>query len=211
MTIITAVQKDDEIAIACDSQTTYGMTLKQTADYKVNHLKLISYGHSIFGLTGSTAISQIFEDLLASVDPVPLASRSEIFRWLLSHQNTLKNEYYLKPDLPGDKQQPTESQGLHALLVNPHGLFVVNCYRNVTECSKFWAIGSGANFALGALDILYQQNLTAGEIAREAALTATKFNPGCAPPIHVETIQRGETSQKAKTTKRKRTTKKKKS
>ena len=204
MTIITAVQKDNEIAIACDTQTSGGMVLKYTAEYKVNHIKLIPYGESIFGLTGSTAISQIFEDLCANVDPVPLTSRSEIFRWFLSHQDTLKTEYYLKPEVQTDKHQPTESQGIHALLANPYGIFSISWYRDVTEYSKFWAIGSGANFALGALDILYGQKLTATEIAREAALTATKFNLGCAPPIHVETIQ------KAKTAKRKRSTRKKK-
>ena len=211
MTIITAVQKDNEIAIACDTQTTSGMSLKCTADYKVNHIKLIPYGHSIFGLSGSVAISQMFEDLLMQGDPVPLASRSEIFRWLLSNQDTLKTEYFLKPDVPNDKQQPAESQGLSALMAYPFGIFSINRYREVVEYSKFWAIGSGGAFALGALDILYDQKLTAAEIAKAAALTATKFNPGCAPPIYVETIQRIVTKETTKTTKRKRTTKKKKS
>lgn len=211
MTIITAVKKDNEIAIACDTQSSSGnISLKSTAEYKVNHIKLIPYGDSLFGLSGSIAISQIFEDLLTQIEPVPLTSRSEIFRWLLSHQDTLKNKYYLKPDVPNDKQQPAESQGLHALLANPYGIFSLHRYREVVEYHKFWAIGSGSHFALGALDILYDQTLTASEIAQEAALTATKFSPTCAPPIHVETIQRVETHSKAKTTKRKRSTKKKK-
>ncbi|MEM8863630.1 MAG: hypothetical protein AAGD96_35425, partial [Chloroflexota bacterium] len=133
-----------------------------------------------------------------------LISRSEIFRWMLSHQDMLKTEYYLKPDIQSDKNQQIESQGMNALLANPYGIFSITCYRDVTEYSKFWALGSGANFALGAMDILYSQKLTASEIAKEAALTATKFSPGCAPPIHVESIQ------KAKPSKRKRSTKKKK-
>ena len=205
MTVITAVRKDNEIAIACDTQTTNGsQLLKYTAEYKVNHIKLIPYGHSIFGLSGSTAISQIFEDLLVQLEPVPLASRSEIFRWLLSNQTTLKTEYFLKTDVASDKQQPTESLGLYALMVNPHGIFTINPYREVSEYTKFWAIGSGSTLALGALEVLYEQNLKASKIAEKAALIATKFNAGCSPPIHVEKISKGKTSKRKRTTKKKK-------
>lgn len=77
MTIITAVQKDNEIAIACDTQSSSSNSfLKCTADYKINDTKLIPYGHNILGLSGSIAISQIFEDLLSKAEPAPLASRS---------------------------------------------------------------------------------------------------------------------------------------
>ena len=205
MTVITAVQKDNEIAIACDTQSTSpNHFLKYTANYKVNHSKLIPYGNSFFGLTGSAAISQMFEELLAQLDPVPLTSRSEIFRWLLSHQETLKTEYYLKTDVANDKQQPTESQGLHALVANAHGIFTINPYREVNEYTKFWSIGSGSPFALGALEILYEQNLSASEIAEKAALAATKFNPSCSSPIHVESIKKIKPHKQRKTSKKKK-------
>ncbi|NEQ52378.1 MAG: hypothetical protein F6K11_19925 [Leptolyngbya sp. SIO3F4] len=92
-----------------------------------------------------------------------------------------------------------------ALIANPSGIFSINGYREIVEYTKFWAIGSGDSFALGALENLYDQDLSATQIAEKAALTATKFDPGCALPIQVETIK------KSSPAKRKRTTKKKKS
>lgn len=148
----------------------------------------MTYGDSILGFTGSWAVKQIFTDLLQRNEPPALTSANEIFRWLLSNQATLKSDYFIKTDNGNDKRQPTESQWLHALLVNPHGIFVITAYREVSEFSKFWAIGSGSRFALGALEVLYPQALTAAEIAHEAARVATQFSPECAEPIMVRSI-----------------------
>ena len=73
--------------------------------------------------------------------------------------------------------------------MNPHGIFVITAYREVSEFSKFWAIGSGSRFALGALEVLYSQNLSAAEIAHEAARVATQFSPECAEPILVKSME----------------------
>lgn len=191
MTIITAVQKADEVAIACDTQISSSNSgLMLLAEYQVNASKLISYGDSILGISGSCAVMRIFEDFLDRSEPAHLGSRTDVFRWLLAQQDTLKSDYYMKTDNGNDKSQPTESQWLTAMLINPHGIFSINPYRQVNEYSKFWAVGSGCRFALGALEILYKQPLTATEIAREAALVATKFNPGCSEPVFVQTIQK---------------------
>lgn len=206
MTVITAVKKGDVIAIACDTQTTHGnYGLKYLADYKVNHNKLLTYGDSIIGLSGTVAIKQIFEDLFAQSEPAPFTTRQEIFRWVLAQQSKLKSNYFLKTDAGNNKNQVTEANWLSALIVNPHGIFGIGAYREVMEYSKFWAIGSGGDFALGAMEILYEQDLSASEIAETAALTATKFSPGCAPPIYVQTVQ---IAKDTKQTERKKTTRK---
>ncbi|MEM9220121.1 MAG: hypothetical protein AAGD25_38060 [Cyanobacteria bacterium P01_F01_bin.150] len=190
MTIITAVQKDNEVAIACDTLVTRNSNIKTLAEHQADASKLIPFGDSILGFTGSWAVKQIFMDLLEHTDPPSLRSSSEIFRWLLSNQVTLKSKYFVKTDNGNDKRQPTESQWLYSLLVNTHGIFVITAYREVTEFSKFWAIGSGDRFALGALDILYEQDLGAAEIARRAALVATKYSPDCAEPVIVKSIRK---------------------
>lgn len=205
MTIITAVKKRDEIAIACDTQSIGGnWSVKYTAEYQTNRSKLLPYGDSYLGLSGKVAVHQIFEDLLSQSEPVPLASRQEIFRWLLAQQKQLKDHYYLKTDAGNDKNQVTESAWISALIANPHGIFGISAYRQVLEYSKFWAIGSGENFALGAMEILYKQDLSATEIAKIGALTATKFNPGCAPPIIVKTIQPAKKARRRKSAAKKK-------
>ncbi|MEL7509869.1 MAG: hypothetical protein AAFX51_02040 [Cyanobacteria bacterium J06636_28] len=188
MTVITAVKKDNEIAIACDTLVTRNGNIKTLAEHQSDYSKLIAYGDNILGFTGSWAVKQIFTDLLERSEPQSLTSSGEIFRWLLSNQATLKSDYFVKTDNGNDKRQPTESQWLHALMVNPHGIFVITAYREVTEFPKFWSIGSGNRFALGALEILYEQDLSAAAIAEKAALAATKFSPECAEPVIVRAI-----------------------
>ena len=189
MTIITAVQKNNEVASACDTLVTRnGGAIKSLAEYQSAASKLLHFGDSILGFTGSYAVKQIFTDLLKRNEPTSLGSAGEIFRWLLSNQASLKSEYFMKTDNGNDKRQPTESQWLYALLVNVHGIFVITAYREVSEFSKFWAIGSGDRFALGALEVLYDRDLSAAEIARQAALAATKFHPECAEPVIVKSI-----------------------
>ena len=194
MTIITAVQKGNEVAIACDTLVTRNSNIKTLAEHQVDASKLIPFGDSILGFTGSWAVKQIFMDLLARSEPPALSSSSEIFRWLLSNQAILKSDYFVKTNNENDKRQPTEAQWLYGLLVNAHGIFVITSYREVTEFSKFWAIGSGDRFALGALDVLYEQDLSAAEIARRAALVATKYSPDCAEPVMVKSIQKTDLS-----------------
>lgn len=133
MTVITAVKKDNEIAIACDTLVTRNGNIKTLAEHQSNYSKLIPYGDNILGFTGK----QIFTDLLERSEPQSLTSSGEIFRWLLSNQATLKSDYFVKTDNGNDKRQPTESQWLHALMVNPHGIFVITAYREVTEFPKF--------------------------------------------------------------------------
>ena len=190
MTIITAVRKNNEVAIACDTLVTRnGGAVISIAEYQSTPSKLIHFGDSIVGFTGSYAVKQIFIDLWEQNEPTSLSSSGEIFRWLLSNQATLKSKYFMKTDNGNDKRQPTESQWLYALLVNVHGIFVITSYREVTEFSKFWAIGSGDRFALGALEVLYNQDLNAAEIAKKAALVATKFHPECGEPVIVKSLK----------------------
>ena len=62
------------------------------------------------------------------------------------------------------------------LILNKHGLFDVDAYcRPERVLEKFWAIGSGAKAALGAMH--------AGALARKACLIACKIDPYSAPPI----------------------------
>ena len=209
MTVITAVRKGNEIAIACDTQTTSGnYSLKYLADYKVNHNKLLTYGDNIIGLSGTVAIKQMFEDLFETSEPVDFASRKDIFHWILSQQSKLKSEYFLKTDAGNNKNQVAETNWLSGLIANPHGIFGIGAYREIIEYSKFWAIGSGGDFALGAMEILYEQDLSATEIAEAGARTATKFNPACAEPVYVRTIQQAKAKKTTKRTTRKRTTRK---
>ena len=65
MTTLVAVRKNDEIAIAADSLTTFGDT-RLSAEYDRTSEKIVHYQGTHIGLCGSAAHQLVFESLLAA-------------------------------------------------------------------------------------------------------------------------------------------------
>ena len=65
----------------------------------------------------------------------------------------LKERFFLNPkEEDGD---PYESSQITALIANPSGIYGIYSYREVFSFDRFWGIGSGRNFALGAMYAAY--------------------------------------------------------
>jgi ATP-dependent HslUV protease subunit HslV len=60
--------------------------------------------------------------------------------------------------------------------------------RDTNEFDRFWAIGSGANFALGAMYAVYDQLASAEEIAKMGIMAGAEFDSGSALPLTYKTI-----------------------
>ena len=73
------------------------------------------------------------------------------------------------------------------LVANPQGVFYVAPNLGVTRFEQYYAIGSGADYSLGAVYQLYGNELNAHEIARTAVETAMAFNVNCGG--RVETLE----------------------
>ena len=187
MSIVVAVKKEGRIAIASDSQ--YSMSsLIVDAKYKVNHHKLYRSGKSWIGLVGWGALDNVFEHLIENEqENLDLFGRAAIFKSLLSVHETLKEKYFLDTDEEDD--QPVESNQMDGLIVNQSGMFGFSSYRSVNEYDRFWAIGSGREFALGAMFACYDENLPARKIAEKGVLGAIEFDDGCGLPVQVKTVK----------------------
>ncbi len=61
MTTIAVVRKGGYAAIAADTLTKYGYT-KESADYVVNHEKILKAGSSYIALSGTVALHQAMEE-----------------------------------------------------------------------------------------------------------------------------------------------------
>ena len=69
------------------------------------------------------------------------------------------------------------------LIANPHGIFGVAAHRTVQEFSKFYAFGSGSDYAMGALYASYSQSRKSAEnIAQLAIKAAAVFDDGTGLP-----------------------------
>ena len=76
------------------------------------------------------------------------------------------------------------------MIANPRGIFGVSGHRTVQEFSRFYAYGSGSDYALGALYSTYEQpGLDAEALARHAIEAAAEFDDGTGLPITSFTVR----------------------
>ncbi len=187
MSIVCAVKKSNEIAISADSLLSYG-SLQASSRHLKNSGKLYRVNGSVIGLVGWNAISGIVEHLILRDKKIfRLGGRMEIMSTLLDLHERMKDDYYLRTSESRD--QPVESIQLQGLVVNKHGLFEINSYREVNEYLTFWAMGSGRRLALGAMHALYDREMSARAIAEAGVRAAAEFDDGCELPLKSRVIR----------------------
>lgn len=182
MTTATVVRKDGRIAIAADTLTKWGGG-KESAEYVVNHQKIIRVGESWLAITGSATAHLILEDYFSGLDEAPqFASPAEIFRVWNSLHGAMKENYFLQAE--EDKEDELESSRMDVLIANRHGIFGVSAHRTVQQFSKFYAYGSGSPYALGAMYAAYRApSLDAEAVARLGVMAAVEFHDESGLPV----------------------------
>ncbi|NOU00371.1 MAG: MFS transporter [Gallionella sp.] len=180
MTTIVAVRKNGVAAIAADTLTTFGNT-RLPAHLDASHDKILRIGDSYVGICGSAAHHLVLENLFAKMPEVKLNSKAEIFETFRKLHPILKEECFLNPK--EDEEDPYESSQITALIANAHGIFGVYSMREVFEYTQYWAIGSGHEFALGALHHAYSHHDTAADIARASVEAGIALDKNSGTPI----------------------------
>lgn len=186
MSVVCAVRKGGTVAICADTQTNSG-SLVSSAKHVVNSGKLFSVNGSAIGVVGWTVIGEMLEHSIADDKRLfSLNSRSEIFQTVLRLHEKMKDFY--KIETKEDDDQPAESIRLHAMVANRFGIFEISSYRSVTEYSTYFAIGSGAKLALGAMHALYSRSFSAKQVAEAGVSAAAEFDDGCGLPYTTRTF-----------------------
>jgi len=197
MTTIVVVRKGRDIAIAADTMTKWGSG-KETADYVVNHGKLLQVGDTWLGLTGNATFKTILRDYFSRPKvrarfDTPL----EIFRTWQALHVALKADYQLLAT--GQDDEPLESTRFDTLVANRHGIFGVVAHRTVQEFSRYYAFGSGSSYAMGALHALHgERGLTAEALARRAVETAAEFDDATGLPVDSQSIRQPAPRKRAR-------------
>ena len=187
MTTIAVVKKDGIAAIAADTLTKWG-SAKESATYITNHEKILRVGDSYLAITGSATFKMVLKDYFESATDIRLSTTPEIFRTWNRLHSALKERYFLMPE--EDKEDALESSRMDVLIANPRGIFGVSGHRTVQEFSRFYAYGSGSDYALGALYSAYDlKGRSAEELARHAIETANEFDDGTGLPITSFTLR----------------------
>jgi ATP-dependent protease HslVU (ClpYQ) peptidase subunit len=122
--------------------------------------------------------------LLAEMgDECKLGSRDDVFDTFTRAHQILKDKYFL--NIKEEEDDPYESSQITTLIANPRGIFGVYSYREVFVFDRFWAIGSGKTFALGAMYAAYDAPSTARDIAELGVSAGAEFDKSSALPCRL--------------------------
>ncbi len=186
MSTVVVAKKAGKVCIAADSLTSFG-DLKLNSVYDAAHDKILQHDDNYFGIVGSAAHQLVMESIFSSkkvaekkID-IDFSSRLAIFETFRNLHPLLKEKYFLNPKDEDD--DPYESTQIDALIANPFGIFGVHSLREVTEYKKFWAIGSGAEYALGAMFAVYDNAASVEEVAQAGVAAGAEFNNASSMPL----------------------------
>lgn len=188
MSTIVAVLKNQKACMAADSLTSFGDTL-QAAEFVTDYEKIIPFAdRNYIGIVGSAAHHLVMQNLLQThADKVDFSDRFRIFESMRQLHPILKEEYFLNSKDEDDDSY--ESSRVDALIMNRNGIFGLYSLREVDQYTRFWAIGSGAEFALGAMRVAYDLMNDASEIARAGIEAGACFDNSSALPLSSYTIE----------------------
>ena len=188
MTTIVVVRKDGQIAIAADALVTFGET-RLPHGYEANE-KVFMVGDSYIGLAGSTAHFAVLTEALRGLgDDCRLRDRAQVFATFQKLHHVLKEKYFL--NTKEDEADPYEPSQITAVIANPTGIYGVYSYREVFCFERFWGIGSGRNFALGAMHAVYDHPGSAAGVAEIGVRAGAEFDKSSSLPVRLFTLQMG--------------------
>ena len=187
MTTVVVVRKGNTVAIASDSLVTFGDT-RLDARYEAND-KLFKAGDSWVGMSGTTAHFPVLRRALDALpaEELKLHTRDQVFDTFLKLHPKLKETYFLNPK--EEDADPYESSQFTALIANAAGIFGVYSYREVFEFDRFWSVGTGRSFALGAMYASYDKAKSARELAELGVRAGCEFDKNSSGPVRAHTIK----------------------
>lgn len=186
MSTIVVAQKNGTVCIGADTLSSLG-SLRQKAHHVVNKTKLTQIGDTIIGLTGTSASLVVLNSYFANPErPRDFSSADAIFETFRHAHHFLKHEYFMSA--AADKGEEYETTQFYGLAANQNGIFAIYSYRSSQQFHKFWAAGSGRDYALGAMQAVYDRCATAEDVVRFGLGASAEFDSGTSEPFEIYTI-----------------------
>jgi ATP-dependent protease HslVU (ClpYQ) peptidase subunit len=162
-------------------------SLRQRSHHVANHSKVTRVGDTYIGLTGTSASLVVLRSYFSNPErPRDFSSTDGIFETLRYAHHFLKTEYFMTAG--GRNEEEYETTQFYGLAANPHGIFAIYSYRSCQQFHRFWAAGSGRDFALGAMHMVYEKAETVEEIVRAGLSAAAEFDGGTAGPYEIHSV-----------------------
>jgi ATP-dependent protease HslVU (ClpYQ) peptidase subunit len=190
MSIALAIEKNGELLVAADTLTSFGHTKVPPALHAA--VKVRRVGASLLATTGWGVYENILDDVLARRRDVRLGTRGQIFEFFLRLWSDLHKKYSFVNDQIDEKEAgPFGNLDSTFIVAGRAGIFYVGPDMSVTKVEHYFAIGSGAPFALGTLHGLFDSRLGAEAIARRGVEAAIAFDTYCGGDVQIHRVAGG--------------------
>ena len=187
MSIAVAIRKTRQLVLGTDSQTSFGSSRVPTDNLKT--IKIHQIGDAYLATTGWGLCENILDDYLTRSPDAKLDTKHAIFTFFMTFWKELHDSYsFVKDQSDKDDESPFGSLDASFLVVSPQGVFHVGSDMSVTAFEKYYAIGSGADYALGAVSALYEDSPDAVTVCRKAIAAAIDFDVHCGGDIDIRII-----------------------
>ncbi len=187
MTTLVAVKKGKRLCLASDSLAIFGSRKEESGRHIHEEAKFISIGPNLVGMSGHPSWGLVLTNYFSKKKTISLwKTPGQIFDLFNGMHEELKERYYLSP--PSLKFIPFESSEFQLLIINTRGIFEVEYSRVVRQYSKYSAIGTGEEYALGAINAVYDRIGDAEEIAKIGIEAAAQFDRKTGLPLYTRCI-----------------------
>ncbi len=182
MSIVVAVRKNGRTVVAADSLNVFGQERIPADNCKATKVRPV--GQALMAITGWSLYDNIMDEVLAEEVP-PLGDEKEIFAFFIDLWKRLHERYPYVNDQPHEKDSPFGDFDASFLVANAAGIYKISQDASVCRFDKYYVIGSGGVYALGALHQIYDTGDDAEQLARRACETAIEFDIYCGAPIDI--------------------------
>ncbi len=187
MTIAVAVRKGGRIVLAADTLLTFGNERTPPENCRVE--KIYRVGESVLAWAGWALYAELLDAYLATNEPPRLASEVEIFAFFIKFWRSIRDDSTFMYTRASAENHPFADLDSTFVIANRSGIYKVSSEMNVTTFANYCAIGSGADYALGALRVLYDLEQDPAVIARRAAQVGIDFIVFCGGNIDVIEVE----------------------
>ena len=194
MSIAVAVRSQGRIVIACDTKRTFGSG--ELPEANLTDLKVRPVGAAYLAATGWGLYSNILDDYLSTRRAARLTDERSIFSFFRVFWKDLHERYSFVSDQRHDEESPFGDLDASFLIISGNGIYSVACDMSVTEFKQYYAIGSGAPYALGALHALYADGVDPAKVAHKATETAMALDLYCGGTVNTFELRENKKRRK---------------
>ena len=180
MTCIVALEVDGDVIMACDSGESYAGRLMQEDNSKIFCVKDL-----MFGVSGYSRASNLLEHSLV----LPENERESDMQYLSLDAAQAISECLNNGKLAKNDNGEEDSQTTILIGYKGKVYFMAQNYSVSRYSCGYFAIGSGADYALGAIHAMLESEQASEEwIALKAVEAACKFSDSCMEPMYMNTL-----------------------